>query len=82
MPSLGDLVRDEITGFKGVVMARLECLYETTSCKVQPRELREDVGTPKESVWFEDDRLTVLEETAVVGFKDVAGKRLTEAAHE
>ena len=28
MINLGDLVRDEVTGFEGVVLARQEALYE------------------------------------------------------
>jgi hypothetical protein len=37
MAKLGDLVRDEVTGFTGVVLARQEALYEATLCRVHPR---------------------------------------------
>jgi hypothetical protein len=70
---LGDFVRDELTGFTGVVLARTEGLYEATTCRVHPRERREDGGL-REAYIFEEDRLTVIEETAVVGFRQVAGK--------
>lgn len=73
MISLGDLVRDEVTGFEGVVLARMECLYEATQVRIHPRALREDVGEPKASFWMEEDRCVVIEQQAVVGFRTVAG---------
>jgi hypothetical protein len=73
MPNLGDHVCDEVTGYEGVVLARLESLYEATSCRVQSRKLDEQ-GNPRGMQWFEEDRLIVVEEHAVVGFRSIVGK--------
>jgi hypothetical protein len=75
MINLGDLVKDKVNGFKGVVLARMECLYEATACRVHPRELKEDGGI-QESVWFEEDRLEVIVENAIVGFVEVASRKV------
>ena len=75
MINLGDLVKDKVSGFKGVVLARMECLYEATSCRVHPRELGED-GRVNEYMWFEEDRLQVIEEHIIVGFVEVASKKV------
>ena len=72
MAELGDLVRDEITGFRGIVLAKMTALYEATQCRVHPRDL-DDHGNQRVSVWIEEDRLLVIEPHAVVGFKNIAG---------
>lgn len=73
MAKLGDYVRDEITGLTGVVLGRAEYLYEATACCVHSRRL-DDNGNLRAWVWIQEDRLTVIEEQAVVGFKSIAGK--------
>ena len=72
MAKLGDLVRDEITGFSGVVLARQDALYEASLCRVHARNLM-DNGEVRGGVWFEEDRLIVEQETVVVGFRCVKG---------
>lgn len=74
MPNLGDLVRDEVTGFTGVVLARMEALYEATQCRVQSRELSD--GGIRAPWWIEEDRLVVLEQNAIVGFRKIAGREI------
>lgn len=81
MADLGDLVRDEVTGFEGIVLAKMIALYETTQCRVHPRKLSE-AGEIRGSVWIEDDRLCVVEEHAVVGFKNVEGKAVDQLTSE
>lgn len=73
MINLGDFVKDKVSGYTGVVLARMECLYEVTTCRVHPRDLNEN-GLIKDSCWLEEDRLEVLKENAIVGFKSVVGK--------
>ncbi len=75
MPNLGDFVRDEVSGFKGLVLARTDALYEASQCRVHSRDLMES-GDVRAGVWFEEDRLVVLQEAAVVGFRSVAGSDL------
>lgn len=77
MARLGDLVRDEITGFEGIVLARTEALYEATICRVHRRGLQ-DNGDVLSGILFEEDRLEVLKENAVVGFRNIVGVEITE----
>ena len=56
MLKLGDKVKDSITGFKGVVIARAEYLNGCITLKVQPPKLKED-GSPIEADWFDEQRL-------------------------
>ena len=70
MINLGDLVRDEVTGFEGVVLARQEALYEATLCRVHPRKLA-DNGEMRDHYWLPEDRLFVIEDHAVVGFRNI-----------
>ena len=48
---LGDEVRDIITGFEGVVLAKVEALFGTSKAEVQQRGLNID-GRPFESIWL------------------------------
>ena len=56
---LGDLARDRITGFEGIVIARTEWMNQCDRYTIQPRELRE--GKPVESQTFDEQDLTVIE---------------------
>lgn len=57
MTGLGTRVKDGVTGFEGVAMARTEYLYGCVRVCVQPTELRD--GKPIEPVWFDEQRLDV-----------------------
>lgn len=59
---LGDEVRDVVTGFEGVVVAKVECLFGTDKCEVQQRGLNMD-GRPFESVWLPTAQLSKARET-------------------
>lgn len=72
---LGDEVRDLITGFEGIVVARLETLFWINKAEVQQRGLDcnerpfESVWLPlaqlerkKKSICFENDECRVTEE--------------------
>jgi len=60
---LGDSVRDKITGFEGVAVARVVHLYGCVRVHVQPRELKE--GKPAESEWLDEEGLEVLQKGVV-----------------
>lgn len=60
----GDLVKDGITGFTGIVVARTEWLNHCIRCTVQPRELKD--GKPVESQTFDEEQLEVLEPQSFV----------------
>ena len=55
---LGDRVKDSITGFKGIAVARSEYLYGCTSYCVSPEALHE--GKTITGHWFDEPRLVVM----------------------
>ena len=55
---LGFTVKDQISGFTGVVTAKTEWLNGCIRYGVQSRELNE--GIPLKSQWFDEDDLVVL----------------------
>jgi hypothetical protein len=57
---LGDLARDRITGFEGVVISRHEYLNGCIRFAVQPRELKE--GKPIEPEVFDIEQLELVAE--------------------
>ena len=56
MIRLGNKVKDNITGFAGVVVARAEYLNGCISIQVQSTKLKD--GLPLEAEWFDEQRLT------------------------
>ena len=58
MVKLGQTVRDVITGFEGVAIARTEWLYGCIRITVQPRSMHE--GKPVESQTFDEAQLAVV----------------------
>jgi len=64
---LGDLLREKVTGFEGVVMA---VSYYFTGCNhygLVSRNLKD--GVPVDWQWFDESRL-ILTEKSVVKYKD------------
>ena len=59
MITLGSVVRDSITGFSGIAVARTEWLYGCSRIGVEPAELRD--GKPIETQWFDEQRVVVVE---------------------
>ena len=53
---LGQKVKDEITGFEGVVVATAQYLNGCISCQVQPQSLKD--GSTTKAEWFDEQRLT------------------------
>lgn len=49
------VVKDTLTGFEGVVIARIDYLNGTKQCLVQPRIL--DDGKMLNGKWIDEDRL-------------------------
>ena len=60
MPKLGDLVKDPITGYNGVVIAYSTYLQGCSRCGVQSRELKD--GRRIEPEWFDEPQLEVVQE--------------------
>jgi hypothetical protein len=55
--SLGDEVKDPITGLKGVVVARSEWLWGCVRIGVQPKGIKD--GKPFDEVWFDENRVVI-----------------------
>lgn len=56
---IGDKVRDQITGFEGVVTGRCQYITGCEQALVQPPVSKD--GTFVEAHWFDEDRLAVVE---------------------
>ena len=61
---LGQKVRDEITGFTGVVTGRFEYLYGCVRIQVQPQGLDKD-SKVQEAYTFDEGQLRVVDEAGV-----------------
>jgi len=59
--SLGDIARDSITGFEGVVIARTEWLFGCVRFTLQPQALHE--GKPVETQTFDEEQLVWVRST-------------------
>jgi hypothetical protein len=64
---LGDVVKDRISGFSGVVIGITQWMYGCRRISVQPQELKD--GKPIEHVGFDEPQLVLLERGA---FKPIA----------
>lgn len=60
---LGLELKDTITGFQGVAMARTEYLTGCNHYGLQSRDQRKD-GQPIDWVYFNESRLTVVDQVA------------------
>lgn len=56
--ALGDTLRDHITGFEGVVIARTEWLNGCVRYDLQPPTLDKD-GQPVKDVWFDEEQVAL-----------------------
>jgi len=60
---IGDLVKDQITGFKGAVKAYHDCPFNENTFCVKPMELWEGKTIPAE--WIDESNLVVVEKRVV-----------------
>lgn len=63
MIEFGQTVKEQITGFKGVITGRCEYITGCAQCLVQP-PVRKD-GTRIEAVWFDEPRLIVIDKKKI-----------------
>jgi hypothetical protein len=64
---LGDLVRDSITEFEGIVTAKSEFLNKCVRLQVQPQALRK--GKPILAQVFDEEQLIIVKPAAIVTTK-------------
>lgn len=60
---LGARVKDKITGFQGIVVARSEYLHGCWRVCIQPEELQE--GKIAEAHWFDEPQVELIQENVV-----------------
>lgn len=53
--SIGEYVRDRVTGFEGAIMSRADHISGCDTYGVQPTQLKD--GTPQDTKWFDEPRL-------------------------
>ena len=70
---LGDVARDSITGFKGVVIGRTLWLHGCERMTIQPQELKD--GKPIECQSFDEPQLVLVKKKAFGGNNDTGGPR-------
>jgi hypothetical protein len=63
----GDVVKDTVTSFQGVALARMTALHEATQIRIHPQTLSTD-GVIIGSVWIEETRLVKVENSRTTGF--------------
>lgn len=68
MIKLGDKVRDKVTKFQGIAIGRKDYLYCSPEIWIQPETCKDD-GTMLDAVYFDEDRVEVIEGRNVTGFK-------------
>jgi hypothetical protein len=56
MLKIGDVAKDRVTGFEGVIVGRTEWLSGCITFGVQGKEMKD--GRPTDAVWFDEARLT------------------------
>ncbi len=66
---LGDKVRDSISGFEGIAIAKSEYLHGCVSWQVEPTKLKDDGSTLK-AEWFDEQRLTNISKAKAGGPQD------------
>lgn len=59
MIELGPKVRDIVTGYTGLAIARVDHLFSVPEIKVQLERL-DDNGKPFDPVWFEESRVVQI----------------------
>lgn len=65
MAELGDLCKDCISGYIGIVTAKSEYLFSSPTCLLQAEGLNHD-GEPYKSQLFDEDSIIVVESQKVV----------------
>jgi len=63
--NLGDQVKDNITGLKGIAVGKLDWIWNETSIGVQTKV--NEKGEISDIEWIDETRLTVMKKNVVVG---------------
>lgn len=69
--NLGDRVRDKITGFEGIVVARTQWFNNCNTYGVQPTALKD--GMPQDRVPFDEPQLVLVKPAQMTPKRDTGG---------
>lgn len=69
--NLGDIAKDTITGFKGIVIGITKWLHGCRRITIQPQTLKD--GKPVDSVSFDEPQVQVLKSAKVPTTSDTGG---------
>jgi hypothetical protein len=70
--NLGDLAKHVITGFEGIVTAKVNYLQGCTQVCLQPQQLHPETGQPLDSIYF-DEPYVDLVRSGVVAVRSSGG---------
>lgn len=71
--NLGDVAKDTITGFTGVVVAETKWLHGCVRLTLQPKELKD--GKPIEGLTFDEPQLELISTKSAKGTSKTGGPR-------
>jgi hypothetical protein len=74
MIQVGDIAKDSITGFQGVVVGRTEWLNGCARIGLQPQSLNKD-GKPIEVEWFDETQCTLISSKKHQAKRETGGPR-------
>ena len=57
---LGAKAKDRVTGYTGIIVARMEWLYGCRRYAIQSQEMKD--GKPVDALYFDEDAVVILEE--------------------
>lgn len=60
---LGSVVKDSLTGFSGIAVARTEYLWGCVSIAILSKKLNKETATPQDWVWLDEKRLETKSKT-------------------
>lgn len=66
---LGSKVKDKVTGFKGVAVARCVYLNGCVQFEVEPLQLKD--GVPQKSFWLDEPRVILIPKRKLVKAKPI-----------
>lgn len=68
MITLGSIVKDTLTGFKGMATGKTQWLFGCTRIAIEPTSCKD--GKPIEMQWFDEQRIQVIKEGKPTPTKD------------
>lgn len=79
--NLRDQVKDELTGFAGIITARTEYLNGCLQYCVKPQKLKKD-GTMPEAEWFDEQQLDLTKKIKATKKKPATGGPQSDQPNE